>query len=202
MLDVTALVATLRDGHLVLCGGDEGARLRLAEQILEAATDAETTVYRLSPGIGTRDEYLREARKLFPIQSPLGIDKRDMSLDQIDDVLLDWVEDEGGKTVIFWPEAGFSESLRADQVLSNYVTETFILDEPPTGAAEEGRGFRLLATTPADVRGVHREIELHIGRDESDGRTVEEIARRRLAVVSLDAGGDRSARRTPVQRPA
>jgi hypothetical protein len=200
----------LRDRHLLICGGTPEKRLDLARRVVESAANSEADLYELPARISTIDDYLHAAQDVFPIFSPIEylgwlrkifpflsvyrMPKRWMNLDQVWDMHLDWVELRE-RTLIFWPEAKMVDVEEFLEILSDYVTWKFVIDDP--GARQKPEGyrppwFRLVVTTPHVPENLHESLALGFGRGEEDKRTEADIAREHLGVVRVgDAGSHR-----------
>jgi hypothetical protein len=203
----TAALEVLRDRHLLICGGTQQERLDLARDVVESTRNSETDFYELPAGISTMVEYLHAARETFPIFSPveylswlrkilpflpvLRMPKSRMNLDQVWDMHLDWVELRE-RTLVFWPEADMGDAEEFREILNDYVTWKFMIDDP--GARQNPEGyrppwFRLVVTTPHVPEDLHESLVLGFGRGEEDTRTDADIAREHLGVVDLGQDG-------------
>ena len=203
MVTVDDALGILGDKHLLICGGTESERLRLARGVVEKAADQGTDVYELPPGLSNMVGYLYAVQEVFPIFSPIEflgwlrkllpflptfrMPKSWMSLDQVNDMQLDWVELRE-RSLIFWPEAEMDEGDDFREILRHYVAEKFMLEDPGfRHRAEDYRPpwFRLVATVSHVRKDLHENLRLLFTRDEEDTRSETEIAREHLGVVDL-----------------
>lgn len=164
--------------HLLIFGGREADRLAVGQRELSAVR-ASVTRYTLPSGISTYEGYLRALLDLFPIESPLGIPKREMTLDQISDVQLDWV-DGSVSVVVFWPEV-LLERENLVEALGVYLTQKYIVEEYDQSVHR----FRLIATVPRLPKHFAASIPLYFGKPDSDPRSEEQITSALLSVQSL-----------------
>jgi len=158
-------------------------RKAIAQEVIQSASNIKSDLYQLQEGITSYKSYVDLARESFPLVSPQGIDKSQMSFDQADDVLLDWVENKRA-VLIYIPEIAFNASFEPRRVISHYLTEKYIIEEYHSAANDHW--FRMVMTTDYRLEGVYPDIELYFGRDERDKRTVEEIARNHIAILHVD----------------
>jgi hypothetical protein len=203
----TAALEVLQDRHLLICGGTPEERAALARDIVENTRNSETDFYELPAGISSDEDYLCIVQEIFPIFSPveyLGwlrklfpflpvfrMPKSCMNLDQVWDMHLDWVELRQ-RALVFWPEAEMSDNEGFPDILSDYVTWKFMIDDP--GARQKPEGyrppwFRLVVTTGRVPENLHESLSLAFGRGEEDIRTDADIAREHLGVVDLGQDG-------------
>ena len=82
----------LLEKSAILTGGSAESRARVIESAKAALVRAKSCkVYTLPPYLKDHSRLLKAAQQVFPILSPLGLDKRQMSLDQLNDMLFDWI---------------------------------------------------------------------------------------------------------------
>jgi hypothetical protein len=185
MRNLQQILDKLKYKHVIICGGDRDDRLNLANQVVSEVAKCDSEVFRLPEGLGNRSDYITACQAQFPIESPLGIAKEQMTHVQLDDVLLDWVE-KRNRTIVFWPEmqlANQNDSLGPMEVLSDFVTEKFILED--TTMWNTDQWFRLVCSTEELSDSIFNNMKIFIGRGDDDMRTEEEISRTHLGIVRL-----------------
>ena len=173
----------LMQKHLILCGGEERRRIGIAREVLSSFSDPKPLLFHILPGLHTFDDYLNMVRQIFPIFSPLGLPKTKMTLDQIWDMHLDWVEKDPEPKIIFWEEICLEQGEYLAEILNDYVTWAYILNEisPP----DKHPWFRLLATSPVSLINLCCEAKFFIGRGEEDTRTNEDIWKQYLVIEDI-----------------
>lgn len=195
MVTVDEALSILRNKHLLICGGTESGRLGLARGVVESATDSETDLCELPAGISTIDHYLRAIHEIFPIFSPIEylgwlrkllpflptfrMPKSWMNLDQVWDMHLDWVEPRE-RSLIFWPEATLGDGEGFHDILSDYVSWKYVIEDPGCGRKPEDSPepfFRLVFTTPHLPENLHEHLRLTYGPGKEDPRSEVDIAR-------------------------
>lgn len=172
------LLRILDKRHLIICGGSKEERLYYGRAVMESLIDVK--VYEFPQSIGHSSGFLQEARKVFSIT-----DGSEMNLDQVIDVLLDWVEEEQSKILVWWPEFSFADEDQLTDILNHFITEKFILEDEKLALGYTGKWFRLLATSQMDLCDIHRSTRIYIGRSEDDDRKDTDIGREHLAIALL-----------------
>ncbi len=164
--------------HLLICGGTEAERMAAAECALAGAPES-AAVYRLPSGVSSDEDYLHAVVDLFPVESPMGTPADEMSLDQLSDVQLDWV-DGSVDVVVVWPEV----LLKRDDligVLGDYLTEKYIVEESWQSAHQ----FRLIATAPRFPDDLLASVKVFFGRPDREARSDQQVAEALMTVYSL-----------------
>ena len=173
----------LETKHIILYGSNKSKRANIAQKLIKYSNLSESDIYTFREGIESYDIYLESARNIFPIVSPVGVDKFKMSFDAVDDVILDWVEDKTS-ALIYIPEMHFSLSFPPQRIISDYLTEKYILEEY-FGEANK-TWFRFIMTTDYELKNVYKILKLYFGRAEDDTQTVAAIAKNHIAVIRVD----------------
>ena len=170
--------------HVILCGGSESARKALIEAVSEGFDKDETNVFRMPPGLRSFEEFIDTVRRIFPIK-PILKDQtvEEMSYDQINDVLLDWVEEGERSTFIIWEEIGSLEpkddlyAFINEFVTRKYVLESYLRSE---------QRLRLLASSSVDLTDYFNSARIYFGRDPNDPVTDDQVVRNSLEIINLN----------------
>jgi hypothetical protein len=170
--------------HVILCGGSESDRKRLIEAVSEGFNKDKTAVFRIPPGIRSFEGFIDTARRIFPIK-PLLKDQtvEEMSYDQLNDVLLDWVEEGERSTFIIWEEIGSLEP-KDDLygLISEFVTRKYILEDY---FRSKGK-LRLLLSSSLDLSDYFNSAKIYFGRDPNDPVKDDQIVRSSLEIINLN----------------
>jgi hypothetical protein len=177
------ILAILNLKHVILCGGSKSGRKTLVEAISEGFEKDKTDVFRIPPGIRSFEEFIDTVRRIFPIKPPLKDQTvEEMSYDQINDVLLDWVEEGERSTFIIWEEIGSLEP-KDDLygLINEFVSRKYILED----CFRSEQKLRLLSSSSVDLRNYFNTAEIYFGRDPNDPVTDDQIVRNSLQIIDL-----------------
>lgn len=177
-MDISQCITLFNNQSVVAYGANLPQRRVLVEALVEHLKSKGYSVYVFSESIKSDEKYLRSARNLLPMVSPLKIPKEQMSLDQVDDVQLRWI-DAKTKVAIVIPEfhpLAKSNALFFFKTLSSYLTRTFEIS---------GGAFRFLVTLEHLPDDFFERLELYVGKNPEDRRSVATIARERIAVFRI-----------------
>ena len=178
-----SLLNIIEHQHLIITGGLREERLNAAHSVLAGLQHKNMLVFNIEADLPTTDAYLEAARSTFSIFSPLGIGKEKMSLDQVQDMHLDWVSRQAQPMLVYWEEINIDDPDDLAELIGGYVTEKYYLDE--IWDSEDPFWFRLVATSAVPVAGLYQRARIFIGRDPVDERTEEDIWRRHLHIAEL-----------------
>jgi hypothetical protein len=81
----------LKTKHVIIEGHNSEARSSIIEYIRQAMA-TKYSIYEIPSNICDKESYLEAIRLVFPIESPLNIDARQMNYNQINDMQIDWIE--------------------------------------------------------------------------------------------------------------
>ena len=136
------ILELLKTKHVILEGNDSEYRSLIIECI-RAEMAGKCSIYEIPPNICSRDSYLKAIRNVFPLESPLGIDARQMNNNQVYDVQVDWIEFQKDDSFIIWNEIrAFKDMADLYGILDHYVSQKYLLEEDGYR-----RSFRLLVNS-------------------------------------------------------
>ncbi len=186
------IIKIIERKHIILCGGTEEYREDLASQIVNRIISnySKIKLYKIPPHLKKFTQYIKKIKNIFPIKSPLGYSVGKMGLDQIWDVHLDWSEEHDRKILVLFPEIGDFEEVNLYEIISDYITRKYILEEVFAVKKQKGGTkdfkFRLIATSNKSLNPFYKYAKIFIGRGEKDTRSDEDVARKHLDIINID----------------
>lgn len=177
------VLQVLERQHIVLCGRDAAARQAILVAVSNEAKSRAGRLYQLQAALKTPEKFLKAVRETLPLQPLLsGQLVRDLSLDQVADIWLDWVL-ERDDVLLICPELGLL-STKFTSHFYQYLGDVLTLSHKLAAARATGR-FRTIFTLPKRPDGFYEQIPLFIGQEPARAKASSDLARHYFKVLEL-----------------
>ncbi len=160
--------------QIIICfGGIKAQRICIMDKYIRDAQLHNLQMFTLPSDINSWSGFINASRKIFPISSPLGIDRYLMSEDQIYDMLFDWTEVFERPILIVWPEVKqFAEIEDFFEILNSFLTSKYLKDLHFKNNCNLG----LIVSTEIDVSDYLNHSKIFFGRIDEDKFSDRELA--------------------------
>jgi hypothetical protein len=165
--------------HLLIVGGKRDDRHEFLNDLISGTNKQ---VYRLSPNLRTFDEYIEQARKLFPFvptnwkeQNP-----KNWTRNQVWDFHLDWTENTHSILIII-EEFGEMEPNWKVEIIRHYIQTSYYQEGQNNGRLN----FQLIVTQDKEDGLVDKIIPV-FGLVDNEKRTEEQVILGKVKVINLD----------------